>query len=522
MTVDGPRDRPLFSLLTPVYNPDLSVLADTIASVLAQTDPGWEWVLVDDASPDERVRVALRSAAAADPRIILIERPENGHIVAASNTGLEHARGEFVVLLDHDDLLVPHALERVRSVLAAAPDADYLYSDEDKVAGRRQFAAFHKPDWSPTRLRGHMYTGHVSVLRRSVIQTVGGFQPGLEGSQDHDLVLRVAERARRVVHIPEVLYHWRLVAGSTAADPSEKPYAWYAGGRAVDAHLRRLGIGGHAATLPGRVGYYRHWVDLPPHRSVSVVIAVSGDYRTVGGARMPAFVPALRGVLERTRHERVDAVIAADSRVTSRELAVGLNGLTVDTHLVRCAATEPLAGRLNAAILAATGDVVLILGERIVPETDGFLERLCGSLEEPGVGLVGPLVLGPANDIRYAGHRHHHGRYDHAFAGATHREQGSWASLWVAREVSGLALAAVAVRREDLLAVGGVCEVLPGPAAEVDLSLKLRAVGKRLIWLPDVWARTDEPIHDRTVDAAAAQALIARWGEPRWDSYLPD
>lgn len=517
----GSARPPCYSILTPVYNPDLDVLAETIRSVREQTYQDWEWVVVDDASPNPHVRAVLREASIADPRIVIVERATNGHIVAASNTGLAAAQGEFVALLDHDDLLAPHALERVHSVISAAPDIDYLYSDEDKLSGGRRFGAFHKPDWSPTRLRGHMYTGHLSVIRRSLMQEVGGFQTGFDGSQDHDLVLRVTERARRVVHVPDILYHWRLAEGSTAVDPSAKPYAWYAGGRAVDAHMKRLGFGGHGDILPGHVGYYRTWVDLPAERAVTVVIAASGVHVNTEGGRLPAFVPAVEGLARHTAHRCFDVVVVGDSRIPQGSLD-RLEAAGIDVTLRRCSALESTSGRLNLGLLAARGDVIVFLGERTIPETPGFLDRLAGSLEEPAVGMVGPLVLGPANEIRHAGQRHHAGRFDVGFAGASHRDAGHWSGLWVAREVSGLALAAAAARRADLMTVGGLAEAMTDAAAEVDLSLKIRSLGLRTVWVPDVWARTSEPWNARAVDDRGTEELVARWGKPRWDPYLPD
>ena len=183
-----PVNAPLFSIVTPVYDPPVDVLGDTIASVLAQDFDDWEWILVDDCSPTEAVRELIREHAASDPRIRLVERETNGHIVAASNDGIDAARGEFIVLLDHDDLLTPDALSANAGRIAEHDDVDYLYSDEDKVDDEGNlYDEFRKPDWSPERLRGQMYTSHLSVMRTEVVRRVGGFREGYDGSQDHDL-----------------------------------------------------------------------------------------------------------------------------------------------------------------------------------------------------------------------------------------------------------------------------------------------------------------------------------------------
>ncbi|HEX8803482.1 MAG TPA: glycosyltransferase, partial [Acidimicrobiales bacterium] len=226
---------PRFSVVTPVYETPEGVLRAMIDSVLAQTFTDWELCLVDDGSQQPHVRAVLDRAARGDERIRVARRQANGGIVAASNDGLAMARGELVALLDHDDELHPEALARVDAALRARPEADYAYTDEDKIdESGRHSQAFFKPDWSPERFRTQMYTCHLSVLRRSLVEEVGGFDAEVEGSQDWDLILKVTERARDVVHVPEVLYHWRMLDASAAKGGDEaKPWAFAAGTRAV-------------------------------------------------------------------------------------------------------------------------------------------------------------------------------------------------------------------------------------------------------------------------------------------------
>src|SRR5215207_980891 len=215
-----------------------------LASVGAQAFGDWEHCLVDDGSTAPHVRAVLDEAAVAEPRLQVGHRVANGGIVAASNEALALATGEFVVLLDHDDELHPDALRRADEALAATPEADYLYTDEDRIdeAGRHS-SPFFKPDWSPERLRTQMYTAHMSVLRTALVREVGGFHEGFDGAQDWDLVFRVTERARTVVHVPEVLYHWRTLPGSTAGEGAgAKPWAYDAATRAIQAHCDRTGV----------------------------------------------------------------------------------------------------------------------------------------------------------------------------------------------------------------------------------------------------------------------------------------
>ncbi|HWW67442.1 MAG TPA: glycosyltransferase, partial [Solirubrobacterales bacterium] len=196
----------------------MKVLWAMLESVRAQSFGDWELCLVDDAARSPQLRQVLERVAGEEPRIKLAVRAENGGIVVASNDALALAEGEFVALLDHDDKLHPDALALVDEAIRGQPQVDYLYTDEDKIdeAGFH-LSPFLKPDWSPERMRTQMYTCHLSVLRRSLVEEVGGFDSEFEGSQDWDLVLRVTERARKVVHVPRVLYHWRGIDTSAAA-----------------------------------------------------------------------------------------------------------------------------------------------------------------------------------------------------------------------------------------------------------------------------------------------------------------
>ena len=252
---------PRFSIITPVHDPPLPLSRACLASITGQTFKDWELCLVDDGSKSAAVRSELRRLAAAEPRVKLVERPVAGGIVAASNEGLAMATGEFVVLVDHDDRLDRRALALVDDALSRDDEIDYVYTDEDKLAADGTLRdTFYKPDWSPERLRSQNYCTHLSVLRRRIVAEVGGFRDGFDGSQDHDLILRVTERARRVHHVPEVLYHWCITPGSAAGDsadaPAAKPHAQEAGRRAVAEHTARVGIAASVENLPTR-GHYR-------------------------------------------------------------------------------------------------------------------------------------------------------------------------------------------------------------------------------------------------------------------------
>src|SRR5690606_34148515 len=227
-----------------------------LGSVRDQTTGDWEHVVVDDGSTRPDVARLLSEAAAADPRVRVVTRAASGGIVAASSDALAAATGELIALLDHDDVLEPDALAAIDAAFAAGDDVDVVYSDHDMIrADGRYVTPSYKPDWSPERLRSQNYITHLLVARRALVDEVGGFREGYDGAQDHDLALRLGERARRVAHVPRVLYHWRQSPASVTSGAS-KPWAFEAGVRAVADHCDRIGIDATVETT-AHEGCYR-------------------------------------------------------------------------------------------------------------------------------------------------------------------------------------------------------------------------------------------------------------------------
>ena len=513
---------PLFSIVTPVYEPPVNVLSDTIESVLAQDFEDWEWLLVDDCSPSAAVRELIREHAARDSRIKLIERETNGHIVAASNDGIAAATGEFIVLLDHDDLLVPEALKVNARQIERRPDVDYLYSDEDKVDDDGNFfGEFRKPAWSPERLRGQMYTSHLSVMRTEVVRRVGGFREGYDGSQDHDLALRVGEVARRVVHIPQVLYHWRSVPGSAAADINAKPYATIAGAKAVQSHLDRLGIDAEVGQGPVP-GHYRITRRLDPSVRVSIVIPTIGQSDLIWGTRRCMVVEAVRSLLAHTEHENLEIVVVYDDP-TPAHVLTELREIAGD-KLVLELFTRPFnySEKMNVGCLRATGDRLVFLNDDVEVISSGWLEQLVAPLDESDVGLTGAKLCFSDNTIQHAGHAYAKGHYVHPYRFEPRESYGPFGALIINREASGVTAACAAMRRDTFLKIGGFAEALPANFNDVDLCYKVRAAGLRIVYVASVElfhfeSRTREGVvHDWERDF-----VRARWGVPRMDPYVP-
>lgn len=281
---------PKISVLLPVFNTDPGLLRAAVDSVRGQVYPHWELCIADDASSRRSTRRTLRRLAGSDERIRVVYRKENGHISRASNTALEAASGEWVALLDHDDALAPHSLARLVLEMNRHPDARFLYSDEDKIdpAGR-PLAPYFKPDWNPILLFSQNYVCHLACARTDDVRSVGGFREGFEGSQDWDLFLRLGRslRASEIRHIPEVLYHWRVVPGSSAGSVAEKGYSVRAARKALGEAVP------WAAEGEWRLEGNMYWVcEPPPFPGIEVREAGAPVHRAGGvDAEVMVFVP---------------------------------------------------------------------------------------------------------------------------------------------------------------------------------------------------------------------------------------
>lgn len=519
---------PLFSIVTPVYNPPVDVLRDTIRSVTDQTFGDWEWVLVDDCSPNEEVRHELRAAAAADPRLVVVERPENGHIVVASNDGLAEANGDFLVFLDHDDLLVPYALERMASEISAHPEVDYLYSDEDKIAvsevdgTERYYDYFRKPDWSPERLRGQMYTSHLSVVRRSLIDLVGGFRTGFEGSQDHDLILRVTERARQIVHVQDALYHWRIVPGSAAGDIDAKPYAAIAGARAVQESLDRQHIDATVEHVPRAPGHYRIDRRIKADQRVSLVIPTRGGSGLVWGQHRVFVVETVRGALAKAGHDNLEVVVVYDTG-TPTEVLEELQQICGDRLvLVHYAKPFNFSEKMNLGVVFSSGSRIVALNDDVEVISNRWVPQLVGPLDEPDVGMTGAKLYFSDGTIQHAGHQYKDSHYYHPYLGADGRATGTLGDLLVNREVSGVTAACAALRREFFDEIGGFSETLPINFNDVDLSYKVRRAGKRIVWVANCELyHFESRTRVRGIEPWEHLATLERWGPTVHDAYMP-
>jgi glycosyltransferase involved in cell wall biosynthesis len=506
---------PRFSIVTPVYETPAGVLRKMLRSVLRQTCEDWELCLVDDGSKGPQVRQILERARAADPRIRVEFREANAGIVAASNDGLAMAGGEFIALLDHDDVLHPEALARVAAAIDANPEADYVYTDEDKIdmAGRHS-APFFKPDWSPERMRTQMYTCHFSVLRHSLVEEVGGFDPEFEGSQDWDLILRVTERGRAVAHVPKVLYHWRMLAGSAAGDgEAAKPWAFEAGKRAVQAHCDRIGLPAEVERDPEDSGVLHLQPRLREQPRVSIVIPTGGQVRDVRFEPVVLVANCVRSIVERSTYENYEIVCVTSEAVPQAVLDELAAIAGERLRIVPYEGEFNFSAKINLGAVRSEGEHLLLLNDDIEVSLPDWIERMVMYSGLEGVGTVGGRLLWGDGRLQHVGVGFDGGLPGHIYRGFGGDFRGYANAVLIARNCLAVTAAALMTPRAVFEEVGGLSTTLPINFNDVDYCLKVHTSGRRNVYDPDlVLSHFESSSRDPEVRAWEIDMLADRWG----------
>jgi glycosyltransferase involved in cell wall biosynthesis len=454
---------PRISLLTPTFNTRFLWLAEAAVSVFDQTLPDWEWILVDDASSQQAHGPLLDALARATSRVRVVRLPENRGISAATNRAWQEARGEWIALLDHDDLLHPEAFAECAARFA---HADAVYTDQDKCdeQGHRS-QPFAKPGWSPHYFLGVMFVGHLLCVRRAAVRDLGGFDSAFDGVQDFEFFLRYSASHRRVAHVPRVLYHWRTMAGSTSASSAAKSGIDALQERAVNAHLTRLGWTAQAHTIA-------------PHR---LALRAAGP--------LPS----------------ITAFCTTD---------VSIPGVTA-----RIVASGPAS--LNQAARDASSEFLLFVapGLQIPP---GALEPLLAHTGDPHIAALAPLILSSGGNVWNAGFAVTGAGLLAPQQGQPFEGDGYFGTFRVAREVAAVSRAAMLIRRSTFWAAGGFREWFAESHYDADLCVRLHAQGFRHIVSPAVpWRWLGAPTLPENPLDAAVFADVSPEFLPQ-DPYHPD
>jgi GT2 family glycosyltransferase len=501
---------PSFSILTPTYNTKPEWLAEAALSLLNQTLPDWEWCIADDGSDNPETGKLLQLLATVGGRVRVIGSAGKG-ISAATNQALDLARGEYVCFLDHDDLVHPFALERMRNKLSEGYDV--VYSDEDKLddSSGALIESFFKPDWSPEYFRGAMYVGHLLCLRRDLAARIR-FDSAFDGVQDFEFMLRLSETGGRIGHIPEILYHWRKTPGSVAEKTDAKPHLGLLQERAVTAHLDR-------AKLPARAEQSKlpHRLHLIPVKSGSyskvTIIIPTRDAPDVFGR-------CLRSVFETTSHPNFEVMVIDNETTDPASLDLMKN------YPIR---RLPFPGRFNFSLannqgaLAASGDLLVFLNNDTEVITADWLQHLAYYAEQPDVGAAGALLAYQDRTVQHAGVAlGMRGTADHIMRRFPIEVDGYAGSLGCAREVSAVTGACLMIRKTLFEETGGFNPHFFTAYQDVDLCLRLRARELRIIYTPQALLLHHESISRQDYYDMIDRMLLLDLWEPvieRGDPY---
>ena len=513
----------LVSVVVPTYNTDPVFLRACIDSVLSQSYPHWELCIADDASPMPHVREILSAYQAKDARIKLCFREQNGHISHASNSALALATGEFVALLDHDDELAQHALLFVVQAINQTPDAQVLYSDEDKLnnVGER-FDAHFKSDWNPDLFFSQNYVSHLGVYRNALLQSIGGFRPGLEGSQDQDLLLRCLPHinGQQIVHIPKVLYHWRSVEGSTAMGAKEKAYTTQAGIKALRDYFASHGPKGvkvGAGLVPNT--YKISW-PIPKVAPLVSLLIPTRDRKEITEV-------AVRSILDKTTYPNFEILIL-DNGSTEPQTLHWFDAIQrQDTRVKVLRYDHPFnySAINNFGARHASGSILGLVNNDIEVISPDWLTEMVGHANRADVGCVGAKLYYENDSLQHggviigiggvAGHSHKY---------AKRHAHGYFARLVLTQTLSAVTAACLVVRKDVYQQVNGLDEKnLAVAFNDIDFCLRVKQAGYRNLWTPHAELYHYESISRGTEDTPEKKMRFqkeVKYMKKKWGSTL--
>ena len=473
--------KPLISILLPVYNTDRNHLVQCINSVLSQSYNNLQLCIADDASDAIYIRPLLEAFIERDKRVNLILRKRNGRIGEAANSALTLAQGEYIALLDHDDILADHALLKVVQAINKNSAAALIYSDEDKIdTNNNRYEPHFKPEWNPDLLLSQNYISHLTVLRTDLVQSVGGFRDGVEGSQDHDLLLRCIQHVNdvQIVHIPEILYHWRAVKGSTAANPQEKSYTTTAGIKALTDYFNQQHQEVHvgAGLLPNT--YRVKWPIPTTQPLVSLLIPTRDGYEYLKRC--------IESIFLKTAYNKYEIIILNNQSRCKSTLDY-LCGVAKKKNVFVHDWNQPFnySAINNYGAKLANGAIFGLLNNDVEVINSGWLEEMVSHACRKGIGCVGAKLYYPNDLIQHggvilgiggvAGHSHKY---------LSRNEHGYFSRLKLVQNLSAVTGACLFVKRSIFEEVDGLDEELAISFNDVDFCLRVREAGYRNLWTP--------------------------------------
>lgn len=494
---------PLISIAVPAYKTPGVFLRQMLDSVRAQTYGNWELCIANASPGEEEMGKILREYAKKDPRIRWMDLKENLGISENTNAAFAMAQGEFVGLLDHDDLLAPNALYEVVKAINETKDVDVVYTDEDKVTAdlSEHFQPHFKPDFNLDLLRSNNYICHFFVVRRSILAQTGGFRKEFDGAQDHDLIFRCTEQAREIAHVPEILYHWRTHRESTADNPASKMYAYDAGKRAIEAHLARMQVQGTVSHTPD-YGFFRVKYPVQGSPLVSVIIPNKDETETLRSC--------IRSLKENTTYKNFEILII-ENNSTTKEIFSYYKELSQEENIriFNWKKEFNYSAINNFGARKARGEYLLFLNNDIQVITPDWMEEMLGVCQREEVGAAGVKLIYPDNTIQHAGCVIGIGGIaGHMFVDMPAERSGYLHKASLLQDMSAVTAACMMIKRSVFQKVKGFTEELAVAFNDVDLCLKVRREGYLIVY--DPYARLYH-MESKTRGAEDSEAKMRRF-----------
>ncbi len=472
---------PKISIIVPVYNAPINYLEECIDSVIDQNYENWELCIADDKSTDPEVKKTLEKYKKKDKRIKVVYRKENGNISKATNSAFDIATGEYIALLDNDDVLTKDALYEVAKVINKDKTTDFIYTDEDKLnpEGRRCDPYF-KADFSPDTLLSNNYICHLTVFKKSLLDEVGGERSEYDGAQDYDLFLRLTEKAKKIVHIPRILYHWRIIPGSTSENISAKPKAVDAGKRAIEAALKRRKIKG-TVDSSNNDGTYIVSYEIKNNPKISIIIPTR-DYADT-------LETCLKSIYKKSTYKNYEIIIIDNNSQEQEtfDLFEKYKKAHKNFKVLRLECEFNYSYINNEAVKQATGDYILLLNNDTEVITEDWLEKMVMYASRPHIGAVGAKLLYPDNTIQHGGMIIGiNGVASHAYINMPRTYGGQFGRLKAPFNYGGVTAACLMVEKKKYNEVSGLEEELKVNFNDVDFNMKLTKKGYYNVFLPQV------------------------------------
>ncbi len=491
---------PKISIAIPVYNAPIKYLEECIDSVLMQTYENWELCLADDCSTDPKVKETLDKYAQKDNRIKVVYRKENGNISKATNSAFEVCTGDYISLLDNDDVITKDALYEVAKVINLDKDVDFIYSDEDKIntEGRRCDPHF-KADFSPDTFLSNNYICHLTTFKKELLDEVGGEISQFDGAQDFDIFLRLTEKANKIYHIPKILYHWRVIPGSTSENISAKPRAINAGKMSVESALKRRNIAATVDSSNNDGTYIVNYEIANPR--ISIIINNNSN----------KIERCLKSIYEKTSYYNYEIIVVCDEN-NSTEIIDKFKKEHDNIKTISVNSNCGISSRFNEGVKASEGEYIVLLNNTAQIITSDWLKNMLMYASRNHIGAVGPKILNPDNTIQHGGMVLVGGNIvGYAYEKIPGEARVEFGRLEVPFNYDVVSTNCLMISKEKYQEIAGLDEDIKQNFTDVDFCIKLLEKGYYNVFVPTAELYCDKI--KENINEDDAHYIIKKWGE---------